>query len=167
MRQDPAAFTELKRDEDFRNWNNNTILQAAAQGVEDVLDSTFTPDPMDADAVELFGEQQKYMMSVFSSKLMTTKGKELVRQYTLPATLKRFTRNSPTIVINLLKLKLSVLKLLTFSLMRALRTGLVLLLILLLIFVHRSSPITRSHHPLIPMNSNVLFLNRLSKTFPH
>ena len=51
MRRDPAAFTELKRDEDFCNWNNNTILQAAAQGVEDVLNSAFTPDPLDADAV--------------------------------------------------------------------------------------------------------------------
>ena len=80
MRRDPAVFTDLKRDEDFRAWNNNTVIQAAAQGVENVLDSSYNP----TDDVEkaLFAEQQKYMISVFSTKLHNTKGKELVRKYT-------------------------------------------------------------------------------------
>ena len=59
MWHDPAAFTDLKRDEDFRAWNNDTILQAAAQGVENALDASYTPDPSDQDEQDLFTEQQK------------------------------------------------------------------------------------------------------------
>ena len=38
IRRDTLAFTALKRDEDFTSWNDNTIIQATSQGVEDVLD---------------------------------------------------------------------------------------------------------------------------------
>ena len=43
MKRDPTAFTDLKHDEDFRPWNNNTVIQAATQGVENVLDPTHKP----------------------------------------------------------------------------------------------------------------------------
>ena len=70
----------LTCDEHFCGWNNNLKLQAAAQGIDDALNASFAPDSTDPDPVALFNEQQKCMISVFSSVLKTTKGKELVHQ---------------------------------------------------------------------------------------
>ena len=61
---------------------NNLKLQAAAQGIDDVWNKSFVPNPTNPDAVALFNKQQKHMISVFSTVLKTTKGKELVHQCT-------------------------------------------------------------------------------------
>ena len=61
MKRDPTVFTDLKCDEDFGAWNNNTMLQAATQGAENVLDPNCKPS--DQEEKELFVEQQKCMIN--------------------------------------------------------------------------------------------------------
>jgi len=81
IRRDPTLFKELKRDADYHAWRIHTEIQASAQGVESVLDPNFTPDASIPGEEEVFEEQQKYMMGVLASKLMSNKAKQLIRQY--------------------------------------------------------------------------------------
>ena len=80
MQCDLALFPELKHNKDFCPWDDSTQLIAATQGIDDVLDASFDPPSNDQDAINLFAEQQKCMMSMFSTKFQTTKGEALVRQ---------------------------------------------------------------------------------------
>ena len=69
----------LKDDSAYDAWNCNTISQARAQGLEDVLDEKFKPTT--AQEQELFNEKQKFMYAVFESTLKTDTGKSTVRKY--------------------------------------------------------------------------------------
>ena len=52
------------------------MSQARAQGVEDILDPTYSPPAGNED---LFDEKQKYMFAVFERTLLTDKGKAILR----------------------------------------------------------------------------------------
>ena len=60
-------------------WQQNTLAQARAQGVEDLLDVNYSPSSPEEQA--LFLEKQKYMYAVFIQMLLTDQGKVLIRQY--------------------------------------------------------------------------------------
>ena len=47
---DASVFTKLKCDEVFTSNNKNTVVQAASQGVKDVLNETFVFHANDLDA---------------------------------------------------------------------------------------------------------------------
>ena len=79
IRRDPSLFPTIKRDEEFQSWSKDTITQARAQGVDEVLDKDYIP--ITSDHVALFEEKQKYMMGVFQKTLLSTKGKSLMRKY--------------------------------------------------------------------------------------
>ena len=80
IKHDPNVFTALTQDEDFCNWNNKTLMQAAAQGVEEVFDPAFTH--VGAQAVAAFNLNQTHVMSVFMDDLQNTKGHKLVCEHT-------------------------------------------------------------------------------------
>ena len=79
IKRDISQFTPLKDDSAWDNWNCGTLAQARAQDVDDILNSTYTPNTVEEK--ELFDEKQKYMYAVFEKNLLTDKGKALVRQY--------------------------------------------------------------------------------------
>jgi hypothetical protein len=79
VRRDPKLFVPLKQDKQWDSWNLSTTAQARSQGLSDIFDPNFVP--VTPEAIELFGEKQKFVFAVFDKKLLTDKGKLLVRHY--------------------------------------------------------------------------------------
>ena len=79
IKRDPTHFPKLKHAKYWDSYRRSVVSIANAQGVEDVLDSTFAPT--DADAIALFVEQKKYMYDVFHQSLETDQGKAIVREH--------------------------------------------------------------------------------------
>jgi hypothetical protein len=78
IKRDQSLFPVLKAEKDWDDWQRRLRTQATAQGVENVLDSYFMPGIADLD---LFDEQNKYMMAVFTTCVQTDYGKGLIRKY--------------------------------------------------------------------------------------
>jgi hypothetical protein len=80
VRRDPNLFVPLKQDKQWDSWNLSTTAQARSQGLSDNFDPNFVP--VTPEAIELFGEKQKFVFAVFDKILLTDKGKSsLVRHY--------------------------------------------------------------------------------------
>ena len=56
------------------------LLEAKAQLVDDILNSSYTPATMDEK--NLFKLKKNYMMSVFKNHILTDKGKSIIATYT-------------------------------------------------------------------------------------
>jgi hypothetical protein len=81
VRRDPKPFPELKDDRKWNRFKSDTIIQAKAQNLEDVLKSKaeYTPDdPIDA---ELFQLDNNFMFGVLHAKVHTTQGKAILREH--------------------------------------------------------------------------------------
>ncbi|MGL4349116.1 MAG: hypothetical protein ACRCT2_00790 [Plesiomonas shigelloides] len=78
IKRDQSLFPVYKDDKEWDDWQRRMRTQATAQGVENVLDALYTPPPKDYD---LFEEQCKYMMAVFTTCVQTEYGKSLIRKY--------------------------------------------------------------------------------------
>ena len=78
IKRDQDKFPILKRNQDWDKVQQDTIIQAKAQDVEDVLDPACMPNG--PTQVELF--QEKIMMGLFTATLHTSKGKLLVLPHT-------------------------------------------------------------------------------------
>ncbi|MGL4351678.1 MAG: hypothetical protein ACRCT2_14160, partial [Plesiomonas shigelloides] len=79
IKRDQSLFPVYKEEKDWDDWQRRTRTQATAQGVENVLNMSYIPVvPQD---IELFKEQQKYMMAVFTTCVQTDYGKTLVRKF--------------------------------------------------------------------------------------
>jgi len=70
-------FPELKNEELNDTWHRSFETQAHAQDVADVLDNAYSPP--DADHASLFAEKQKYVYAVLEAKVLTDRGKAIVR----------------------------------------------------------------------------------------
>lgn len=81
IKRNKADYTELKDDKQWDGWRRATIATARSHGCEVIFDSSFVPDPSDADAYAVFKEKQKFMYSVFEEKLKTDFGRHLVREH--------------------------------------------------------------------------------------
>ena len=57
IKHDATVFPELTSDGSWHSWNDITIIQAHAQGVENVLDAKYTPNTKEDK--DLFAEQQR------------------------------------------------------------------------------------------------------------
>jgi hypothetical protein len=79
IKRDPSLFPTLK-DERFNDtWHRSFANQARAQDLSEVLDATYKPSaPED---VELFQEKQKYMYAVLEAKVLTDRGKAIIREH--------------------------------------------------------------------------------------
>lgn len=79
IKRDQSLFPVYKEERDWDDWQRRTRAQATAQGVENVLDISYHPVvPQDK---ELFNEQNKYMMAVFTACVQTDYGKTLIRKF--------------------------------------------------------------------------------------
>ena len=76
IKRDITHFVSLKDDAAWDNWHHATVVQAIAQDVHDILNSSYVPSTHSEKA--LFDEKQKYMYAVFEKTLLTDQGKALV-----------------------------------------------------------------------------------------
>jgi hypothetical protein len=60
-------------------WHRSFNTQAVAQDVADVLDETYVPST--ADEISLFAEKQKFVYAVLESKVLTDRGKAIIRDH--------------------------------------------------------------------------------------
>ena len=81
VRRDVTAFPVLSDDRLQHNWHISLKSQAAAQHLENVLDTSYVPSTLDDKL--LFVEQQKFMFAVFEKTLKTDKGLSLVKEHAI------------------------------------------------------------------------------------
>ena len=80
IKRDPNLFPTIKRDADWKDFSDKMLLEAKAQLVDDILDSTYKPGTKDEK--DLFILKKNYMMSVFKNHILTDKGKSIIAMHT-------------------------------------------------------------------------------------
>jgi hypothetical protein len=79
IKKDPSLFPTLKDDKYHDVWHRSFNTQAVAQDVSEVLDETYVPKT--SDDIALFTEKQKYIYAVLESKVLTDRGKAIIRDH--------------------------------------------------------------------------------------
>jgi hypothetical protein len=79
IKKDPSLFPTLKDDKYHDVWHRSFNTQAVAQDVSEVLDETYIPETADDKA--LFSEKKKYIYAVLESKVLTDRGKAIIREH--------------------------------------------------------------------------------------
>ena len=77
MKWDIGAFLTLKEDNGWDAWDQNTITQARAQDVSEMLDPIYVTKTEENRAL-FFDEKQKYMFAVFEKNLLTNQEKAIL-----------------------------------------------------------------------------------------
>jgi hypothetical protein len=75
------SYPKFKEDKEWIKWSRKVNTIAQTQGVSDILDTTFSPDPLDANACTLFTKQNQYMFGVFAETVQTGPGEEIVMRH--------------------------------------------------------------------------------------
>src|SRR6056300_1578149 len=76
---DPSSYPTLKDDKGFDQFNRKLIAIARSHGTLHVLDPNY--HPQSPDEIELFDRHLAFIYNVFTTHILTSKGKELVRKY--------------------------------------------------------------------------------------
>ena len=79
IKKDPSLFPTLKDDKYHDVWHRSFNTQAVAQDVSEVLDEKYVPST--PDDIALFSEKQKYLYAVLESKVLTDRGKAIIRDH--------------------------------------------------------------------------------------
>jgi hypothetical protein len=79
IKKDPSIFPTLKDEKYHDIWHRSFINQARAQDVSDVLDESYLP--LTSDDLALFTEKQKYLYAVLEAKVLTDRGKAIIREH--------------------------------------------------------------------------------------
>ena len=79
IKKDPSLFPTLKDDRFHDTWHRSFNTQAMAQDISDVLDENYIPTS--ADDIALFAEKQKYLYAVLETKVLTDRGKAIIRDH--------------------------------------------------------------------------------------
>ena len=79
IKRDPTFFPSLKNEKYNDVWHRSFASQARAQDVGEVLDPEYIPSTVYEK--ELFDQKQKYVYSVLDSKVLTDRGRAIVRKY--------------------------------------------------------------------------------------
>ena len=79
IKRDASLFPIMKQDIEWDSWNRSVVSIARAQGLDQVLDSTYRPCLIEE--IDLFEEKKKYMYAVFDKTMQTDKGKAIVRAH--------------------------------------------------------------------------------------
>jgi hypothetical protein len=79
IKRDATLFPTLKDDKYHDIWHRSFNTQATAQAVSEVLDKNYVPTTVDD--IALFQEKQKYVYAVLESKVMTDRGKAIIRDH--------------------------------------------------------------------------------------
>ena len=72
-------YTVLKDEKQWDEWKRQTIATIYAHGCENIISSSY--NPITAEDILLFQEQQRYMFDVLTFILRTPMGKHFVRQH--------------------------------------------------------------------------------------
>ena len=75
-----ASFKEFTREDRFKEWYEQTLITARAQACSLPFDQHHATIPGSYGA-QLFEKQQMFIFSVLKSKVLTSKGKEIVNKY--------------------------------------------------------------------------------------
>ena len=76
---DPTYYPTLSKDSGFDHFNRALIAVVRSHGMLNVLNPSYKPQSPDEH--ELYEKQLAFIYNVFTTKLLTTKGKELVRKH--------------------------------------------------------------------------------------
>jgi hypothetical protein len=79
IKRDPSLFPTLKDERFHDNWHRSFTNQARAQGVSEILNATYVP--ANDSEIELFHEKQMYLYAVLEAKVLTDKGKAIIREH--------------------------------------------------------------------------------------
>ena len=79
IKRDPTLFPTLKDEKFNDSWHRSFVNQARAQDVSEVLDADYAPKT--TSETDLFNEKQKYVYALLESKVLTDRGKAIVREY--------------------------------------------------------------------------------------
>ena len=79
IKRDPSLFPTLKDEKLNDTWHRSFSNQARAQDVSEVLDPLYTPTT--TEERDLFIEKQKFLYAVLESKVLTDRGKAIVREH--------------------------------------------------------------------------------------
>ena len=78
---DLNAYTEYKTPETFSTWVEDTFYTMLAQGLGNIADPDYVPDPMDNDEVEEFVRQQRFTFMMLSKKVLEPVAKRIIRNH--------------------------------------------------------------------------------------
>jgi len=81
IKRNPSLFPTLKDEKFHDSWHPSFKNQMHAQGLHQVIDTTYIASTPDEQAV--FNLMQTFTYAVLESKVLTTKGKEIVCQHKL------------------------------------------------------------------------------------
>ena len=79
IKRDQTLYPTLKDEKFNDSWHRSFENQAHAQGVADVLNPSYAP--ADSSEQQVFTLMQTFMYAVLEAKVLTSKGKEIVRKY--------------------------------------------------------------------------------------
>lgn len=79
IKKDPSLFPTLKDDKFHDVWHRSFNTQAVAQDVSDVLNEAYVPTT--SDDIALFTEKKKFIYAVLESKVLTDRGKAIIREH--------------------------------------------------------------------------------------
>jgi hypothetical protein len=79
IKRDATLFCVLKDDKYHDIWHQLFKTQATAQEVSEFLDDSYIPIALDD--IALLHEKRKYLYAVLESKVLTGRGKALIRDH--------------------------------------------------------------------------------------
>jgi len=79
IKRDPSLFPTLKEEKFNDSWHRAFNTQARAQDVHDVLNDQYRPSSQEER--DLFMEKLKYLYAVLEAKVLTDRGKAIIREH--------------------------------------------------------------------------------------
>ncbi|CAJ1951061.1 unnamed protein product [Cylindrotheca closterium] len=79
IRREPSSFPTFSNDKQWENYNCNLAAICRTYGLQNVLNHKYSPQTVDKK--DLFDRQQAFMYQVFTTTLLTDKGKQFVHEH--------------------------------------------------------------------------------------
>ena len=79
--QSSSDYKPFSDKNQWTKWQRQLLGTAFEHKVERILDPSFCPDPNDPDDIALFGQQQRFLYSVFCKTLQEGKAADILRGY--------------------------------------------------------------------------------------
>ncbi|CAJ1951055.1 unnamed protein product [Cylindrotheca closterium] len=79
IRREPSSSPTFSNDKQWENYNRNLAAICCTYGLQNVLNHKYRPQTVDEK--DLFDRQQAFMYQVFTTTLLTNKGKQFVHEH--------------------------------------------------------------------------------------
>ena len=79
IKRDQTLFPTLKDEKYQDSWHRSFVNQCRAQDLEEITNPTYVPQTVEEQ--EIFEWKQKWVYAVLESKVLISKGKEIVRRH--------------------------------------------------------------------------------------